>query len=111
MYFSSLYFGILFNFNIKVDIIGLLVGLRHKGVDLIVHYQGSRAIPPRMWAAASFIRIHKDTDELDNPEIKKKVATYELCKLGEIIVDEQYKRGNKYYYVCTNIWCSYCSSF
>ena len=89
--------------NLKVDIIGLLVGLRHKGVDLIIHYQGSKAIPPRMWASASFVRFHKNTDELDNPAIKPRVTNYEICRLGEIIVDNQYKQGNIRYYVWVGI--------
>jgi len=85
--------------NIKVDIIGLLVGLRHLGTDLIIHYQGLKAVPPRMWTNANYIRVHKYTENLD--VFKERIPNYEICKLAEIIVQTQHRKGNIRYYV----WC------
>ena len=87
--------------HLNVDIIGLLVSLRHKGTDLTIHYQNLKAVPPRMWANLSYLRIHKYTDNID--DFKSRVTNYELCKLAEIIVNDQYRKGNIRYYVWAGI--------
>ena len=87
--------------NLKVDIIGLLVGLRHIGTDLIIHYQALKPLPPRIWQNVNYIRWHKQTVNID--VYKKNIPNYELFKIAENIVDEQYKKGKIRYYLWVGV--------
>ncbi len=79
------------------EIIGGLVNLRHRGVDILVSYQSLRAIEPRMFANARWIRLHYQPEPIEH--IKNKVTNIELMKIAQIVVSNKYKSGNKYFYV------------
>lgn len=81
--------------NVKVDIVGLLIGLRHLGNDLIIHYQSLRAIPPRMWGNMNFLRWHKQSDGID--KYKNRLDNYELFKIAERIVENKFRDDKRYY--------------
>jgi len=82
--------------NIKIDIVSTLIGLRHLGVDLIIHYQSLRAIPPRMWANMNVLRWHKQSDDID--KYKNRLDNYELFKIGERISQKMYMQDQYYYF-------------
>jgi len=81
--------------NVKIDIVSTLIGLRHHGTDLIIHYQSLRAIPPRMWGNMNFLRWHKQSDGID--KYKNRLDNYELFKIGERIIEAKYLE-DKYFY-------------
>lgn len=87
--------------NLNVDFIGLLIGIRHKGVDLMIHYQSLAALPPRLWQNVNYIRWHKQTGNIDT--FKQRIPNYELCKLAEFIVNDQFQRGNNRYYLWVGV--------
>ena len=80
--------------NVKIDIVGLLIGLRHYGVDLTIHYQSMRAIPPRLWANLNVIRLHKQSDSID--KYRDRIDNYELFKIAELIVQKKYITDIRY---------------
>jgi hypothetical protein len=83
-------------YNVKVDIVGLLIGLRHLGTDLIIHYQSLRRIPTQMWANMNYLRWHKQSDGID--KYKGKMDNYELFKIGELISQRQYMSDPRYFF-------------
>ena len=74
-------------YHVKQDMVGLLIGLRHIGVDLIIHFQTMRAIPARVWGNMNMLRLHKQAEKID--PYKDRVGNYELFKIAEIIVDKE----------------------
>jgi len=82
--------------NVKIDIVSMLIGLRHLGTDLIIHYQSLRAIPPRMWANMNYLRWHKQSDGID--KYKDRLDNYELFKIGERISETKYLEDQRYYF-------------
>ena len=81
----------------STDFIGAITTNRHKDQDIIIHYQSLSALCPRMWQNCSVIRFHHQLDSIDR--YMKRIPNPELMKLAQIIVDEQYYRGNKRYYI------------
>ena len=74
--------------QVNIDMVGMLIGIRHLGVDLIIHYQSMRYIPPRMWGNMNIIRLHKQSDSID--KYSKRIDNFELFKIAELIVQKKY---------------------
>jgi hypothetical protein len=79
------------------EIVGGLVNLRHRGVDILVSYQSLRAVEPRMWQNAAWIRMHYQADSVN--DIKNKVTNAELMKIAQVLVNNRYKSGDKRFFV------------
>ena len=73
------------------DIIGMAMGNRHIGCDIITVHQSWRKISTTEADNAHIIRLHKtqDTPDSMSPE-KQQPLDYELCMIADIIVKEQY---------------------
>lgn len=81
-------------YSVKIDMVGLLIGLRHIGVDLTIHLQSMRAIPRRFWGNTNMLRLHKQSESIDS--YKDRVNNYEMFKIAEIIVDKKYEQDIYY---------------
>lgn len=79
------------------EIVGGLVNLRHRAVDLLISYQSLRAVEPRIWQNARWIRMHYQADNVS--DIKGKVNNPELMKIAQIIVNNRYFSGDKRFLV------------
>lgn len=79
----------------KQDLVGMFIGLRHLGVDLVVHFQALRAIPPRIWSNMNFLRWHKQNDKIF--KYKNRIDNFELFSIAEQIVDYKYQTDQRYY--------------
>lgn len=75
------------------EIVGGLVNLRHRGVDVLISYQSLRPVEPRMWQNARWIKMFHQQDNVS--DIMGKVAKPALMKIAQIIVDEKYDKGDK----------------
>ena len=83
------------------DIVSGLINLRHRAVDVIVSYQSLRAIEPRIFANARYFRLHKQADNVD--DVKGKLPNYTGYKLGQLIVNARFAKGDiRYYLYVTN---------
>jgi hypothetical protein len=74
--------------NFSQDFVGMFIGLRHLGVDLVAHFQSLRAIPPKVWSEMSYLRWHKQSEKII--KYKQRVTNLELFSIAEAIVDYKY---------------------
>lgn len=79
------------------EIVGKIVNLRHKGVDIIVSYQSLRAVEPRIWQNSRWVRMHYQADNV--MDIKNKVTNIHLFKIAQILVEQKYFAGDKRFFV------------
>ena len=79
------------------QIVGGLVNLRHRGVDVLVSYQSLRPVEPRMWQNARWVRMHYQADNVN--DIKGKLPNPELYKIAQNIVNKRYFGGDKRFFL------------
>jgi hypothetical protein len=79
------------------EIVGGLVNLRHRGVDMLISYQSLRAVEPRMYSNSRWMRLHYQQDNVN--DIKGKIANVALYKIAEILVKTRYFNGDKRFFV------------
>jgi len=79
------------------EIVGGLVNLRHRAVDVLISYQSLRPVEPRIWQNARWIRMHYQADNVN--DIKGKVSNPTMMKIAQIIVNNKYFSGDKRFFV------------
>jgi hypothetical protein len=78
------------------DIVGGLVNLRHRALDVIVSYQSLRAVEPRMFQNARWIRLNYQTTGIGAlKKIEDKIPYLSLLYIALLLVKKQYESGNK----------------
>jgi hypothetical protein len=83
------------NSHFKQEFIGTFIGLRHVGVDLVLHFQSLHAIPPKVWDGMQHLRWHKCAEKII--KYKDHVTNYELFAIAEAIVDYKYRSNQRYF--------------
>ena len=79
------------------EIVGGLVNLRHRAVDMLISYQSLRAVEPRMYGNARWMRMHYQADNVD--DIKGKINNLPMYKIAQISVNTRYFSGDKRFYL------------
>jgi hypothetical protein len=79
------------------EIVGGLVNLRHRAVDVIISFQSIRPVEPRLWQNCRWIRMHYQADNVN--DIKGKVPNPTFLKICQIIVNNKYHGGDKRFFV------------
>ncbi len=79
------------------EIVGKLVALRHNGVDVLISFQSTRAVEPRIWQNSRWVRLHFISDDID--EIKDKVTNYRLFKIAQIMINKRFEDGDERFFV------------
>ena len=79
------------------EIVGRIVKLRHIGVDVVMSFQSTRAIEPRIWQNSRWVRLHFISDNID--EIKDKIPNYQLFKIAQIMINKRFEDGDKRFFV------------
>lgn len=79
------------------DIVGSIVNLRHKAVDVVISYQSLRPVEPRIWQNARWVRMFYQSDRVE--DIKNKVTNPTLFKIAQLIVNTRYFGGDKRFFV------------
>jgi len=74
-------------------VISSLTRNRHKNLDILIHYQTFRAIPPRVWGNLSIVRFHKTNENVST--VDAKIPNPELFYIAESLVNYQFKSGNR----------------
>lgn len=85
------------NVTFMEAIVGGLVNLRHRGVDVLVSYQSLRPVEPRMWQNARWVRMHYQADNVN--DIKGKLPNPELYKIAQNIIQKRYFGGDKRFFL------------
>jgi KaiC/GvpD/RAD55 family RecA-like ATPase len=79
------------------EIVGGIVNLRHRAVDVLISYQSARAVEPRIWQNSRWVRMHYQADNIK--EIRNKIPNYAMYKIAQNIVNNKYYDGDKRFYV------------
>jgi hypothetical protein len=79
------------------EIVGGLVNLRHRAVDVMISYQSLRPVEPRIWQNSRWVRMHYQADNVN--DIKNKVTNPTLFKIAQLLVNEKYFGGDKRFFV------------
>jgi hypothetical protein len=79
------------------EIVGGLVNLRHRAVDVLISYQSLRPVEPRIWQNSRWVRMHYQADNV--MDIKGKVTNVTLFKIAQLLVNSKYFNGDKRFFV------------
>jgi hypothetical protein len=79
------------------QIVGGIVNLRHRAVDVMISYQSLRPVEPRIWQNSRWVRFHYQADNV--MDIKNKVTNVTLFKIAQLLVNEKYFSGDKRFFV------------
>lgn len=79
------------------EIIGGLVNLRHRAVDVMISYQSLRPVEPRIWQNSRWVRMHYQADDV--MDIRGKVTNVTLFKIAQLLVNTRYFNGDKRFFV------------
>ena len=84
------------------DLVGAICTNRHTDTDIILHFQSVGRVSPKIWQNLSWIRFHKNTDSVDKHRNKFE-DKYEMLKLVENYVNNEYHNGNQRYFCYVDI--------
>ncbi|MEO9870374.1 MAG: zonular occludens toxin domain-containing protein [Ekhidna sp.] len=70
------------------SMIGAMVTVRHKGVDVILGHQSIAKITTTEWQTCTWLRLHHQVDDVTR--YKERIPKYRLVRIAQHIVDEQY---------------------
>lgn len=79
------------------NIVGGIVNLRHRAVDVMISYQSLRPVEPRIWQNSRWVRFHYQADNV--MDIKNKVSNVALFKIAQLLVNDKYFGGDKRFFV------------
>ena len=79
------------------DIVSGLVNLRHKACDVLISYQRLRAVEPLIYSNSRWVRLHYSSGRMG--DVISKINNFELYKIAQLIVNNEYSGGNKRFFV------------
>lgn len=80
------------------DLIGMLMGLRHRGCHILFAHQAWRKMGVAEVENLRFIRLHKAMDNPTSlPKQKLETLDIDMCFIGHYLVEAQYDLANKLY--------------
>jgi len=80
------------------DLMGAIATNRHRDLDIVLHYQGIGRVGTKVWQNINWLRFHKIT-EASSRHQKKFEDKYELIRIAELMVNQQYFAGNERFYM------------
>jgi len=84
------------------DVVGAICTNRHANLDIIMHFQSIGRVTPKIWQNLNWLRFHKNSDSVDRHQ-KKFQDKYDYLKIAEIMVNEQYFNGDKYFFLYVDL--------
>jgi hypothetical protein len=79
------------------EIVGRIVNLRHRAVDVLISYQSLRAIEPRIYANSRWFRMHFQADNVD--DVKGKLTNVQLYKIAQILINFRHYNGDERFFL------------
>jgi hypothetical protein len=79
------------------EIVGGLINLRHKGVDVSLSFQALRPIEPRIFQNSRWLSLFFQTDQIE--DVLGKLPNPTLYKLAQLLVNNRYHNGDKRFFV------------
>ena len=84
------------------DIVGAIATNRHAGLDIILSYQSIGRINTKVWGNMNLLRFHKNVESVERHK-NKFPDKYELLRIAELMVNNEYHRGNSRFYVYVDL--------
>lgn len=75
------------------DVVGTILSQRHKGIDIILHYQAVGRIQSKVWPHINVLRMHKTSDSVAR-HWEKFPDKYEMLQIAEYIINARYLKGD-----------------
>jgi len=79
--------------HIPHDIVGAIATNRHAGLDIVLSFQSLGRINTKIWGNLNLMRFHKNVESVERHK-NKFPDKYEMMRIAEIIVNNQYHKGN-----------------
>lgn len=79
------------------EIVGGIINLRHKGVDVSLSFQALRPIEPRIFQNSRWVKLFYQTDSVE--DVLGKLPNPTLYKIAQLLVDNRYHSGDKRFFV------------
>lgn len=77
------------------DVISAITRNRQKNLDIIIHYQSFRAIPPRIWANCNIVRLMRVNENIST--VESKINNSELFYIAQALVNHKFKTNIRFY--------------
>jgi len=81
-------------------VISAITRNRQKNLDIMLHYQSFRAIPPRIWANMNLLRFHKCNENIATVEAK--LNNSELFFIAQALVNYKFKSDIRFFCYVNN---------
>lgn len=84
--------------NIPKDFFSMICSMRHRGIDVIVQYQGITNPITKMFSNMRFIRLHKTQDTVCN--IRNRIQNvFDVIRIAEILIKKRFDENDRHFYV------------
>lgn len=80
------------------DLVGAIATNRHIGLDIILSYQSLGRINTKIWGNMNLMRFHKNVESVERHK-NKFPDKYEMMRIAEIIVNNEYHKGNNRFFL------------
>jgi hypothetical protein len=79
----------------SVSMVNVLTTNRHRELDIFIHLQTFRAVPPRIWGNINIMRLHGTGDDVT--QVFNKVRNPRLTHVANILVQEKTKTDKRFF--------------
>lgn len=80
------------------DLVGAIATNRHVGLDIVLSFQSLGRINTKIWGNMNLMRFHKNVESVERHK-NKFPDKYEMLRVAEIIVNNEYHRGNNRFFL------------
>lgn len=80
------------------DLVGAIATNRHVGLDIILSFQSLGRINTKIWGNMNLMRFHKNVESVERHK-NKFPDKFEMLRIAEIIVNNEYHRGNNRFFL------------
>jgi hypothetical protein len=84
------------------DLVGAIATNRHAGLDIILSFQSIGRINTKVWGNMNLLRFHRNVESVERHR-NKFPDKYEILRIAEIMVNNEYHRGNIRFYVYVDL--------
>lgn len=88
--------------HLPADLVGAIATNRHAGLDIILSYQSIGRINTKVWGNMNILRFHRNVESVERHK-NKFPDKYEILRIAEIMVNNEYQRGNNRFYVYVDL--------
>lgn len=88
--------------HLPADLVGAICTNRHVGLDILMSYQSLGRVVTKVWGNCNLLRLHKNTESVERHK-HKFPDKEEYMKIAEYMVNNEYHKGNKRFYVYVDL--------